>query len=745
MLFRKTILLFLSFAAALIHTQAQQGKTINPAAPEMDSVPSIYIMDINPRTFRRNDTVWKYSGICKTLKVQQYKIKDADLVNTPSLLKPAITVHGNIQYDFLYRSYADTPFYQKDFKQHTIQSSIRVTVKDKYSFRFNLLIRKSNSPYFKNFLDGGLQFDKDAFITGLKQNTINRIRAEQLQKPDLQLTEEAIALQQKRLEQVKGLLNKPDLAQMIIEEREKLYYQKLATSSPEIKKAPKIDSVSGSLENYIADKKKVIDSLEKKISGFTAKADSIRNSAYQEMASINQQITKARNLKQLQKINTDNGVSGDKITKGDKIISGIRSIGIGKSVLNYSELTASNISLTGINMEYNPGIYAAFAAGKIDYGFRDFFGTNKQSPAQNLLIGRLGIGDKDRMAFIVSVFTGRKYTYGSVVNDTVNSYLNVTGYSAEAIIKKNENSWLSVEAAKSTRPITGRPGDTKEFNNLFKLSDKSNQAISIKGNTLIPETQTRLSGFFRKTGQNFQSFSLFSYNTDQTAWLLRADQPFLMNRISLTTMLRRNDFTNPFAEKTFKTTTVFSSAQLNIRFPKWPSISAGYFPGSQLYVINAQRLRENVYYIINGSLLHSYSLFGTKMISSIVYNRYSNKGTDSGFINYSGTNLILSHSLLYRRLQLQGNYIYTSQEQLKFFTLEANGDYSPVPFFRVGAGGKYNRTQSGKVYWGGRAQVFLEIKKMGGLQLQYEKSFLPTIYQTLFPVELGRVSWFKYF
>jgi hypothetical protein len=106
---------------------------------------------------------------------------------------------------------------------------------------------------------------------------------------------------------------------------------------------------------------------------------------------------------------------------------------------------------------------------------------------------------------------------------------------------------------------------------------------------------------------------------------------------------------------------------------------------------------------------------------------------------------MVSHSLLFRTLQLGGNFIYTDQRELRYYTVEANADYFPKSFFKVGIGGKYNRTASGKVYWGERAQLTLEIKKLGGLQLQYEKSFLPTVYQTLFPVETGRISWFKYF
>jgi hypothetical protein len=738
-----------AIAIAVIDIRAQQ-----PASSSgyiTDSIPFNRVLDINPRSMQvKNDTVWEYSGICKVLKVSKYMRGNS--LSPGSANRSGFAIHGNIFYDFLFRSYADTPYYQKDFRQHTVRTSISITVKEKYAFRLNTMIRISNSPYFRNYFDGGLQFDRNMFLSKMKQSAEKKIMESVANKTDLKMIETALAEQQKRYNNLRQPLSTPNLAQLLIEERQKRYYRELHPDVPEANAKEKLDSAAGKIdsalsrvENYVMQKQKELDSLQENISKLRHKADSLKNNLYKETALIKQKMHKASNARELKKVMTENNIPDEKAGKWEKAMSGIRSIGIGRSMVDYSELTVNNVSLTGINIEYNPRIYTAFAAGKIDYGFRDFIGRNTATNKQNLLIGRLGLGDKDRKAVILSVFTGRKYNYGSVLNDSVNSYINVTGYSIEGIVKKNENVGFSAEIAKSTRPVTGRLNDTKEKRNLFKFADRSNQAISIKAQTMIPETDTRLSGFFRKSGENFQSFSLFTYNTDQTAWLLKADQMLLKKRINLILMLRRNDFTNPFTEKTFKTSTVFTSAQLNVRVPKWPSVSMGYYPGSQLYIIDRERVRENVYYIMNGSIVHTYSLAGINMMSSAVYNYYSNKGTDSGFVNYSGNNYMISHSLLFRKLQLTGNYIHTDQQELSFFTLEANADYFPVAFFRIGAGSKYNKTEYGRTYWGGKAQVMLEIKKLGGLQLQYEKSFLPTIHQTLFPVEVGRVSWFKYF
>jgi hypothetical protein len=398
-----------------------------------------------------------------------------------------------------------------------------------------------------------------------------------------------------------------------------------------------------------------------------------------------------------------------------------------------------------LNIEYNDGLYAALAAGKIDYGFRDFFGKNTRQKGQNFLMGRIGLGDVDHKAIILSGFTGKKYNYGSLVSDTINSPINLVGYAIEGILKKDENTGLSVELAKTTRPVTGRLTENGGMKSLVEFSDNQNLGVSIKGQTVVTPTNTHINGFYRRTGAQFQSFSLFTVNTDQTAWLLNVEQSFWKNYLQVIGSLRRNDFTNPISEKTFKTSTLFKSIQVTARVPRWPSVAVGYYPGTQLYIIDKERIRENAYYVLNASVVHNYKVGGMRMLSSLLYNKYTSKGTDTGFISYAGKTYMASQTFIFPRLQLQGMYVYTDQEQMQYYTLDMNGDYAMAARIRAGAGIKYNKIAGGGTYLGSRAQVSIEIKKLGGLQFQYEKSYLPTIYQTLYPIETGRVTWFKYF
>ncbi len=717
-----------------------------------------------------------------------------------------LTIHGNIGYDYFYRSAIDTPIAQKDFQQHTERVQLDILLKEKYPLKVNFTARQSNSPYFRNFIDVNFQFDRYTYNKNLKQEILAKLKAQvpQYKYPDLTKIESELRKLKDQYNITKAWLEDPATLQKIIEEREREYYQKLkaaedplndlktgmsgimansvdsanklkdsalrviamaealkdksadSLASVKNKLLNKKDSLVGNIKNRVDSltapyaklyekKKQQLDSLEKNLALYKNKADSVKGIVQKDITKVKQKIYSAGSEKELRKLAAENGISLEKQTKIEKQLAAIKTFSIGRSILDYTELTAKDITVTGINAEYNPSYYVAVAAGKIDYRFRDFLNRDVKRNSQYIVMGRLGVGDKDHAALIFSYFLGRKNTAQFSLSDTVKSYVNIMGYSLEAIYKKDENTSISAEFAKSTKPVTGSLQTGKQTGAMWNYGDKSNMGINIKAQTIVPETNTRVSGFFRKTGEHFQSFSLFSYNTDQTAWLVRADQSLFKNRVTLTGMLRRNDFTNPYTDKTYKTSTVFKSVLLSVRFPKYPSVSVGYYPGTQLYLINKERIRESAYYILNGSVVYSYFFKGLSMNSSFVYNRYTNEATDSGFIAYKGVNYYASQNLFLRRMQLQGGYSYSKQPQLQFYTIETSGDYALRNWLRIGAGAKYNNISGGNNYWGGNALLSVSLKQLGTIQFQYEKSYLPTISQTLYPVEIGRVSYFKNF
>lgn len=700
----------------------------------------------------------------------------------------ALIIHGNISYDFFYRSKIDTPINQDNFQQHTERVSLDILVKEKYPLKVAFTARQSNSPFFRNFIDANFNFDGFTYNKNIKQQLLDKLKAQMpvYKYPDLSSMEAKIKKQLDEYNVKKSWLEDPFTLQKIVEERERVYYKKLKEKEDSIQQAlqknyatnttvldkvqtigdsigankqrllHKKDTLIASLKNkadtvlypfakLYETKKQELDSLTKKIDNTRKKADSLKNTVQKDIARIQQKIYRATNEKELRRIASENGIAMSSKDKLEKRLSAIKTLGIGRSMINYTELTAQNITITGVNVAYNPSVYVAFAAGKVDYRFREFYNRNAQKNNQYLVMGRLGFGDIEKRAIIFSLFEGRKNTSQFSLSDSVKNYVNIMGYSVETIYKKDEYTSVSAEFAKSTKPITGSLQANKQSSALLAFNDESNMGINIKAQTRIAETNTKLSGFFRKTGENFQSFSLFSYNTDQTAWLARVDQSFIKNKITLTGMLRRNDFTNPFVQKTYKTSTTFKSILLNVRFSKYPSVSIGYYPGTQLYSVDKETIRESAYYILNGTATYNYHYKNIGMNSSIVFNKYTSQASDSGFVAYKGVNYYASQTVFFKKLQLQAGGSYTMQPELEYHTLESSIDYPLNNWFKIGLGLKYNDIIGGANYWGQRAQLSADVKQFGNLQFQYEKSYLPTIYQSLYPVEIGRISWYKYF
>ena len=91
-------------------------------------------------------------------------------------VKPKLLiVHGNIGYEYFYRSKIDTPLNQNNFQQHTERVYLNLLYKEKYPLKIGFTARESNSPWFRNFLDLNFQFDPGVFRRDIKEDMIRKI------------------------------------------------------------------------------------------------------------------------------------------------------------------------------------------------------------------------------------------------------------------------------------------------------------------------------------------------------------------------------------------------------------------------------------------------------------------------------------------------------------------------------------------------------------------------------------------
>lgn len=725
---------------------------------------------------------------------------------------PFVQVHGNITYHFTYRSFVDTPFAQQDLTQHYIQTNLRLLIKNQYPLKLSFTNRSSNSPYFSNVTDVSIQFDRSQLLSQLKAKLLSQVptmvnmdalnRAENLYRTKLaevqqldqwlkspaqiqQLVEEKErAIQQQAMAKAQALitdslpinklanvndleknLNQVSPQNLLTDAKEKALHlakEKDATMADSLATSVK-DSVLAKSEQvadsfaskgssfaaYYAKQQKKLAQLEHDISQYKAKAVKMRKAVADSIASLKREINGLASGAALKRFIHEKGIGKEQLTKGQRLLTSISQIGIGRSWVDYSELTVKNISLAGFNAEVNPGKwYFAFAAGKVNYRFRDFILKQQgAAPNQSLYLIRAGRGQKDRNNLIFTFYNGQKQVLNATQAQPQPQLQRVLGFSAEARLQLNAENYLLAEVAKSSYPISSlQVGQPQLLQKALDMRMRSNEAYSIKLYSASPSTHTKFAAWYRKMGEKFESFNLFPLQVNQEAWMVKLNQQFFKQRLTVEAAVRKNDFNSPIAAPNFKSATVFTSLQAMLRISHWPFVSVGYYPSSQLLLTNNNTLTESQYNTLNVVASHNY-LFKRyiSMNTNAVYTKFYNSGSDTGFVYYNASTYTLNHSIMLNKCNLQTSIAVTDQQNLYMFTLEQGLSYQIKNWLSLQGGLKWNRLNRVQNLVGGTAGLNLQIKKIGTIQLQYDKTYLPGFNRLLMPVDMGRVSFYREF
>ncbi|MFC4262082.1 hypothetical protein ACFOWM_04275 [Ferruginibacter yonginensis] len=707
-----------------------------------------------------------------------------------SIIKPTtkfLTVHGNITYNLNYRSYIDTPFTQNDVVQQSLQTRLDITLKEQLPFTVFFTTRHSNSPFFTNATDVSFQFKQQELLSGIKKNMLLDVE-NLLSDPYLNKTPEQFAqpssldkhvntntsilgtskdfinplFEKKKaaiIDSLKKLSNNYETIKQQVSNLERLNYNKSSTqeaveknekqlknqlknkSDNDLKIPQNINTINSmdSVGYYSALKEKqlLLQKNKEMLQEAFKKYQSYQHKILDSLRIIKSKINNIKDKSTLDEYIATNQLDNGALSKFQKFLLSVKQIGIGRTWIDYSELTVKNISLNGINVELNPNkVYVAAAAGKVNYRFRDYIVKgNYAGSNQSVGLLRAGFGKKDGTNFIVTYYSGKKALLNQrSINDTA-SVQPIAGISIETKAALNANNYLIAEYAKSTSPsIKGK---------IFDLQNKTNEAWSIK--LFSTYGKTKLTSYYRKTGEGFQSFTLFPTNNKQDAWMIKLNQSLWRNKFLVDAAIRKNDFNSPIAAPQFSTTNIFKSLQLTLRVPKFPFISVGYYPSSQLSLSNNNVLFESRYNTLNAIVSHTYVLGNLSMLSNATYTKFYNQQIDSGFIYYNATTINFEHTINLKHFNLQGIASITQQNFIHQLSIEPVVTYQPNNKFSITGGAKWNRINKANTLWGGRAAMFFKVDKIGTIQLQYDKIYLPGFYRNLLPVDVGRITFNRVF
>jgi hypothetical protein len=639
--------------------------------------------------------------------------------------KPLIKFNGGyIAYNMNYRSNIDTPIAEKNILQNSVNGSLSFAVAN-IPLRVNYLLRRSNSNYFRNINDVQVEFDANSYKGILQTNLKQRLLA---LVPDLKdsLLELDYKLRLDDLVAKQGWLNNSVNLQKIFE------YKEILTLPDNITDSIAIDSAhynkivvlkkEGSLfiEEY-ENRKKQFDSLSSKKDSVEKLYHKMQDNIAGYKDLIQNKINLFKNTEQLQEAVKGFGVKAIKVPAKYQRLMDVKKFGIGRNQLNYSELTSKNISLTGINFEYNSWYYVAVAAGTVDYRFRDFVVNKFNRTPQTFYMARLGVGKLENNYFILSAYKGQKQLFAAGASNAGVQSINIKGFSAEAKMKLAPSTYIIAEAAESLSPDFRK---TPLVNQKFDLKDESNKAYSLKFYSYLPQTNSRIEAMYKYTGANFQSFSSFQTNSTVKAWSIKADQQFFKRKLRVSASVKTNDFSNPYIVQNYKSNTVFKSIQASFRAKRFPMITLGYVPISQLTYVDST-LTENRFQSLNAGLTHFYKLGERKASSSFVYNRFYNTITDTSFAYYNAKNIFFSQQVDFSLYTMNVSVSHSKSPGFELNVLDALLNVKAGRFGLVGFGVKVHSFDKLINATGAYGSVQINMGKLGVLSAEYDNGFLP--------------------
>ncbi|NLR59541.1 hypothetical protein HGH93_15615 [Chitinophaga polysaccharea] len=675
-----------------------------------------------------------------------------------------ITIHGNITYDGYYQYNADTPFLERDLYQHTLQTTLDIMVKEEYPLHVAFSTSMGNSQFFRNITGANFQYYNQDFKNQLLAKAKRWDAGKLKQKIALEQWKDKLDKDWNELNQLKSWFTAPAQLQKMAELKEYEYRRQLedslkktvarwkdsATALPTANISRK-DSILLGFRKMYDEKKLLLDSLvalyAKNERLFIQKEKSYVARKGSLMDALQHSRNEGELISELESMNLPDSI----LPKGYKAMLAVKSLGLGRTLVDYSELTAKNISFMGVQAEVNPSWYVAFATGKVDYRFRDFI-VNDNRVQQYLNMIRMGVGKRDDNHLILSFYTGKKQVYNFNTGTSAGGAITppdykIMGLSLEGRWQLNRNNYVIGEVAKSSLPYYVRSVNHQGLGgSMLGFNDHSNEAYALSAFSFIPATSTRINGMYKRMGANFQSFSLYATGSAQDAWMLQVTQPFFKQQLTLTGSVRQNVYTSVFDNAAYRSNTIFKSIQATFRRKRWPVLSVGYFPSSQLMKLSEDKYVENLFYTLVGTGSYYYNVRNVQMNSIVSATRFYNHQADSNFVYFNSTNLLLNQTVFLGKLTLNGGGSMATNTDYALYGADGSAQYRLLSWLELGAGVKYNYQTVYEIkQFGYLANMRLNIRKIGEITVSGDKGFVPGVNKQLVPNKTARLTYTKIF
>ena len=661
---------------------------------------------------------------------------------------PAFRINGGyVSYLFNYRSVIDTPFAEKDVMQHNLAGRVNVTAANIIPLHVNYWIRRTNSQYFRNITDVQLAFNGTEFRNHLQAALRSRLLALAPAVKD-SLLQKQYWMKQGELAGLENELKTTFNPQKLTEANETIKVPRYTWKAglPDSINLQREDSLKKAAEGFLqqyAQTKQQYDRLHHQVDSLKGLYDRNLEKVNQYRQMISGKWDGMQSARAWKNKLEEYNMQDVRLPAAWQWLMGVRSFSLGRTPVNYSELTAKNISINGMNVEYNSWYYFAVAAGSVNYRFRDFAVNAYAQQPQHLFLVRAGIGQLERNYFILSAFTGRKQLFNATTAGSTT--IHITGFSAESRWALNRSTWLTAEVGQSLAPASpSGPLNPAAPAGKFSLGDKDNQALALHLYSSVPAMGSRIEASYKKTGSNYQSFSSYTTNAAMESWYVKADQLLFKRRLRLAAALRTNEYSNPFIIRDYKSNTVFKSITATWRMRKWPVITIGYQPMSQLTKVGDQ-VMESRFQTLNTTVYYAYTIRQMRLSSTIMLNKFYNGNSDSSFLYYNATNSYLLQSFFFNAFTANVGASYTKNTNYRLEVLDGCVQPNIARLGTVGIGIKINNLNNADIKTGAYITAGIRVHKQDMVTISYEHGYLPGMHNALVRNEMATVQFIKSF
>lgn len=712
------------------------------------------------------DTSSYYFWICKQRMAiplyrlpAQFTVAKNGSANEKKLL---LSVNGDASYDHFDRNALSDDLLLINSFSDIVTLRLNAVYKETYPFAFSFRYNKADPFQMDNQYELNLGFDNRGFRQ-LMQERVNKAIKGDFQKKYQQLYQQYEQVQQ-QYEKHKKILESPAYAQQEAEERLRGYRSvRGALRNPGLRDIagnlpglgdrvaiPEIDQLRNGAMDSVSGKLNTVrqnihgrlvarkDSLMNELKEMEDSIARIRKRLTEKLDSTGKAMTDMASTAKLKKMADE---SEGRDTKGDKMLDILMrtNIRLGKFLLNNSELTVTNIFLHGASIKYGDEKFVMLSGGVYDFAFRQMFNFRDQRrslPRTTVFAVKFGKTDGQNLS-AATFYTGKKIKRGSV-NDELET---VAGVALERKFYFSPNFSFDVEVAKSTT-LRNSPSDKDRgtLKDLFGTFSSKTIGVYSALNAYLPKTKTDIELGYRYWGQQFQSFNANQYFNPQNNFSGRLSQSLFKRRLSVSAGAKYTDFKSYGIASNMKTRTVFASFSSVLRIKRLPIISAGYYPGSQLYWFDQNRLYEYYYYIFNTSISHYFTPGRVPMQVVLTYTRFLNNYKDS-VVQAPQYYYNLFWTAWKDKFSYSMNLSRSVTDQNRLHTIEGGLNYTGR-IIKLGGSVKWNlmRAETGIGY---SFNTGISVKKIGTINFIYDRSFLPDRTGLFIPVSMGQLQIIK--